>query len=103
MTMDYSAVFQLLNREYGKLLGSSPKYRYFARDGSKDRYFYTTEKINHNGKPRYVAGIYRYMKTKKVFKLIKSSGFAKKYRAIAAAGAYKAKELVDIERGYKRA
>lgn len=89
---DMTDVFTLLNREYGKLLGSSPKYRYMTRDGSKDRYFYTTEKINHNGKPRYVAGIYRYLKSRNVFKMVKSSGFAKKYRAIAAATAFRDKE-----------
>lgn len=60
----------------------SPSYRYMTREGSKDRYFWTTEKINHKGSPRYVAGVYRYLKVKKVFKLVKQSGFARKYKAV---------------------
>ena len=59
----------------------SPSYRYYEDRETKDRYFYTTEKINHKGKPRYVAGVYRYLKTRKQFKLVKRVGFAKKYKA----------------------
>lgn len=92
MITGLDAVNALIAREYGNLLGRSPKYRYYARAGSKDRYFYTTEKINHKGKPRYVAGIYRYLKSRNVFKMVKSSGFAKKYKAIAAANAFLEKE-----------
>ena len=72
--------------------GRSPAYRYYTRTGSQDRYFYTTKKINHKEKPRYVAGIYRYLKTRKAFKLIKSVGFAKKYKAITWAEKAKNKE-----------
>src|SRR3990167_2200393 len=79
---------ELFAREFGHL-SSSPSYRYVARDGSKDRYFYTTKKINHKGKPRYVAGIYRYISSKKQYKLVKSAGFAKKYKAIAASEKYR--------------
>lgn len=79
-----------VNRMFNKLIAndpnlskmfSSPAYRYYSRQGSKDRYFRTCEKINHKGKPKYVAGIYRYIKTKKQFKLVKKVGFAKKYKA----------------------
>lgn len=58
----------------------APKYKFWKSE-SGDRYFYTTEKINQKGKPRYVAGVYRYLKTRKVYKLVKKSGFAKKYKA----------------------
>jgi hypothetical protein len=58
----------------------SPRYRYYGGEGG-DRYFWTTEKINHLGKPRFVAGIYRYYKTKRIWKCIKKVGFAKRYKA----------------------
>lgn len=67
-------------------------YRYYTRSGSKDRYFYTTKKINHKNNPRYVAGIYRYIKTKNIFKMVKRVGFAKKYKAINWAVKMKEKE-----------
>ncbi len=73
-----------VNPEFRRLLQaampSQPSYRFWKSE-SGDRYFYTTEKINHKDKPRYVAGIYRFMKTKKQYKLVKKSGFAKKYKA----------------------
>ena len=74
---DYPDLYRALQ----KVCPRSPSYRYFCRPGSKDRYFWTTEKINHNGRPRFVAGIYRYLKTRKQFKLIKRVGFAKRYKA----------------------
>lgn len=58
-----------------------PRYRYYIRKSTGDRYFWTTEKANHNGKPRFIAGIYRWYKTKKQFKLVRSVGFAKRYKA----------------------
>lgn len=70
-----------VNRMYAKLMPRSPSYRYFTRVGSKDRYFWTTEKINHKERPRYVAGVYRHLKTKNQMKLVKKVGFAKKYKA----------------------
>lgn len=80
----------------------SPRYRFYAREGSKDRYFYTTEKVNHNGKPRYVAGIYRYISSRKIFKMVKSAGFAKKYKAIAAAERYLEVERKAVAEGRQR-
>jgi hypothetical protein len=67
----------------------SPRYRYYCRGDSRDRYFWTTEKVNHKGKSRYAAGIYRFLKTRKAFKLVKRAGFAKRYKAEAAAKAYR--------------
>ena len=63
------------------LMPRSPSYRFFRRPGSEDRYFWTTEKINHKDHPRYVAGIYRHLKTKKQWKLIKKVGFSRRYKA----------------------
>jgi len=57
-------------------------YRYYGDRQPADRYFYTTKKILHKGEPRYVAGIYRYRKTKDDWKLVKKVGFAKKKKAI---------------------
>ena len=91
-----------VNRIFQSLMPKAPRWRYFSRPGSMDRYFYTLEKINCYGKLRYVAGIYRYMKTKKQWKMVKKCGFAKKYKAKEAALAYKAKEVALIESGFKR-
>ena len=72
-----------VNRILGSFMKSSQaSYRYYSDRQPADQYFYTTEKINHKGNPRYVAGIYRYLKSKKQWKLIKKVGFARKKRAI---------------------
>ena len=63
------------------LFNQSPDYTYWE-DKKGNRYFYTKTKINHNGNLKYVAGIYRYIKTKKYHKLVKQVGFAKKKKAI---------------------
>ena len=65
----------------------SASYIYFRRPGSEDQYFYTPKKINHKGSLRYVSGIYRYLKSKKVLKLLASTvaGNAKKRDAIIRA------------------
>lgn len=74
---------EILNRAFGDMFScSSPSYRYY-QDKKKNKYFYTTKKINYKGKPRYVAGIYRYLKTKQQWVLRKQVGFAKKRMAIA--------------------
>ena len=70
-----------IRKTFQDIMPRSPSYHYYTREGSKDRYFYTTEKTNHKGKPRYVAGIYRYLKSKKALKLVKRVGFAKRKRA----------------------
>lgn len=63
------------------IFGCSPDYTYWT-DNKGNRWFYTKEKIEHNGKLRYVAGKYRYLKSKKMFKLVSKVGFAKKKFAI---------------------
>lgn len=94
--MDY------LNRAFADMMPRSAGYHYYTRDGSKDRYFYTTEKVNHKGSPRYVAGIYRYLSSKKQLKLVKSSGWAKKYRAKEVAQKYRDIEAKRVELGLQR-
>lgn len=73
---------EVLNRVYGEMTGGNVSWRYYGDRQPADKYFYTTEKINHKGKPRYVAGIYRYYKGKEQWKKVKQVGFAKKKRAI---------------------
>lgn len=62
-------------------------YRYYSNKGSRDQYFYTVNKISHKGKKRYLSGIYRYLSSKKSWKLIESSvaGHAKKRDAMKRA------------------
>ena len=67
------------------LFPQSANYYYYSRKGSKDEYFYTVNKINHKGHLRYVAGIYRYLKTRKALKLVRSAGFSKKKTAMSRA------------------
>lgn len=76
------AITQAINSipEVRALFPSTPTYHYYSKE-NKDRYFWTTEKCNHKGSKKYVAGIYRYLKTSKRFKLVKRAGFAKKYKA----------------------
>ncbi len=85
-----------VKRMLASIMPRSPRYRYLAREGSKDRYFWTTEKINHNGKPKWVAGIYRHLKSRNAFKLVKRAGFARRYKAEAAAKAYRDKEAAVV-------
>lgn len=70
-----------VNRMFAKMLPSSPSYRYYSH--KKDRYFWTTEKIKHGQGRKYVAGIYRFLKTKNQLKLVKRVGFSKRYKAKA--------------------
>src|SRR3990167_2091403 len=54
-----------VNRLFGSFLQSKQaRYRYFSDGKTKNMYFWTTGKISHNGKPRFVSGIYRHFKTK---------------------------------------
>lgn len=46
-----------------------PNYRYFSDKGSKAQYFWTTEPITKNGQKRFVSGIYKFIKSKNLFKL----------------------------------
>lgn len=71
----------------------SPSYRSYSREGSKDKYFYTTQKCKHKGKLRWVAGVYRHLKSKDQWKLVKRVGFARRFKADAWALAARDKGL----------
>lgn len=79
------AINELINSDAtlsGLFGGSvSPAYTYYE-DGKHNRYFCTVKKIEHKGNMRYVAGIYRYVKSKDHWKLTKKVGFAKKKLAL---------------------
>ena len=64
---------------------SSARYRYYTKKGSKNKYFYTVGQCNHNRKLRYVSGVYRHIKSKKIFKLTQTKGHAHKRDAIKRA------------------
>ena len=73
----------MVSREFGHLLPRQPSYRFYRDKETGDRYFWTTEKCKHKNGLKYVAGIYRYLKTKKAMKLVKRVGFASRKKAKA--------------------
>ena len=90
---DEQAAVNDATRNLNRLINNSPvlrnlfasnqaNYRYYAKKGSKDRYFYTVHKITHCGHPRFVSGVYRFYKTKKVWKPLYQAGHAKKKDAM---------------------
>ena len=93
MTTDTERLEQVFNKVirdnphlFGRFDTQSPAYRYFwhkRRQG--DQYFWTTERVNHNGKPRYASGIYRYIKTQKHYKLTNERYHVKRKDAKARA------------------
>lgn len=85
------------------LFTTSPAYRFYYHKGHRNngnRYFWTTDPVQHNEKPRYVSGIYRYIKTKKSLKLTSEHYHAKrkdaKARALKLWKANQPKEAVDV-------
>ena len=70
---------------FPEFLVRSPSYRYYYREGLKDQCFWTTETVLHNGKPRYASGIYKYLKSKKAYKLTVPRYHAKRKDAKARA------------------
>ena len=80
-----------------QFLRRQPSYRYFHIKGSDDRFFWTTEPLKQNGKKRFASGVYRFVKTKQLYKLASTRYHAKRKDAKARALAlyYKAKERVE--------
>ena len=77
MVKDIEQAFNdIVRRVFPEFCVRTPGYRYFSR--GKDRYFWTTETVTHGGKPRYASGIYRYLKTKKQYKLTQPRYHAKR-------------------------
>ena len=62
-------VKEIVDRALAKsgLTSREPRYAYW--EVGKDRYFWTIEPVVHEGKKRFVSGIYRYIKSKNAFKL----------------------------------
>lgn len=73
------------NPELRAMLPQQANYTYWKNKQTQDMYFYTTHRIYRKGKPRFVSGVYRYIKTKKMWRHIKEAGHAKKKDAIARA------------------
>ena len=76
-----------LEDKFNELLSGvfkTPRLRYF-RDDKKNMFFWTTEKVHHNSKDRYLSGIYIYLKTKNNWKSSKVIGHVKRKDAKARA------------------
>ena len=52
-----------------QFLRRQPNYRYFPIKGNNDQFFWTTEPIKHNGRKRFASGIYKFVKTRSLFRL----------------------------------
>ena len=70
---------------WNRFLQRSPNYRYFKIKGSLDRPFWTIEHINHNGHKRFASGIYRFIKSKQLYRLTNEKYHAKRKDAKARA------------------
>jgi len=70
---------------WGRFLTHTPSYRYYYIKGSKDRYFWTTQTVKHNGNLRFASGVYKYLKTKNALKLTQERYHAKRRDAKARA------------------
>lgn len=68
----------LMNRTLGRTRSAS--YRYVT-DDKGNRFIYTTARVLHNGKQKFVSGMYRYNHSKKQYKLCHVAGHGKKFRA----------------------
>ena len=79
---------------WGRLLRRQPNYRYFRIKGSNDECFWTTEPIKHNGHKRFASGIYRFIKSKQLYKLTNEKYHAKRKDA-------KARALILYAKGQK--
>lgn len=58
-----------------------PSFRYFQNKSRTKQFFWTTERVNNKGHPRYLAGMYLFKKKDNVWKLVSKAGFVKKKRA----------------------
>jgi hypothetical protein len=78
---------KLVAEHFPQLIRRQAQWKYYA-DKKGNRYFYTVKKISCGCKrnPKdghYVAGVYRFVKSKKQYKLARKVCFAKKCLAIA--------------------
>lgn len=84
MSIDFNRIL----RESGlDRLFRGPRWTYYAsankanKSRTKDRYFYTTEKVRHGERLGFVSGIYRYNASKKKWKAIREVCHAKRKAA----------------------
>jgi hypothetical protein len=77
----------IVRTQFPEFCTRAPSYRYFHRRGETvgDQFFWTTEAVIRNGRPRYASGIYHYLKTKKQWKLTRERYHAKRQDAKARA------------------
>lgn len=68
-----------------RFLRRQPSYRYFHIKGKQNEYFWTTEPISHNGHKRFASGIYKFIKTKNLYRLTHAQYHAKRKDAKARA------------------
>lgn len=74
---------RILNNALREFFPRQSKYRFFS-DKKGNRYFWTPGKTTHPDKPGrqcYVSGVYRYLKTKKVYVLRQAAGHGKRFKA----------------------
>lgn len=71
-----------------RFLTTSPAFRFYYHRGHRnngDRYFWTTDALQHTGKKRFASGIYKYLKSKRAYKLTNARYHAKRSDAKARA------------------
>jgi hypothetical protein len=78
---------EIVRTQFPEFCTRAPSYRYFHRRGEAigDQFFWTTETVVRNGKPRYASGVYRYVKSKKLWRLARESYHALRKDAKARA------------------
>lgn len=70
---------------WGRFLRRQPHYRYFRLKGSNDECFWTIEPVKHNGHKRFASGIYKFIKSKNLYRLTNEKYHAKRKDAKARA------------------
>jgi len=87
--IDTKQIDKALNDDFRRIVESDPtlramftvmqpKYRYYHHKGKEDQYFWTVQTIKHKGKKRYASGIYKFIKTRNVYRLTAQQYHAKR-------------------------
>ncbi len=96
--MTHQEAMDLLNELWAKVVPQQAGYTFWSNPHN-DRFFYTTEKVRHRGKARYLSGVYRYVKSRKGWKLLYEAGNL--YKRNAMDRAYKLLQADLEKRGEK--
>jgi hypothetical protein len=60
-------VSRIMNQALAEFMPRGPSWRYFE-DSKRNKYFWTTQKVKApSGNPKFVSGVYRYFKKKKIW------------------------------------